>query len=265
MTLRIGISTCPNDTFSFAALVEGRVEAPELEWTLDDVEALNAMLFARSLDIGKASFHAALALDADYEILPVGAALGYGVGPLLLAARADAGWPDRTSRVLAPGRWTTAALLYRLFVRDGASPEHCVFSEIMPALERGEADYGVVIHEGRFTFADHGLFSVADLGELWEADTGAPLPLGGILARRALGRSTIDTVTRAIRASLEFALADPESAVPLMSRHAQECSREVLDQHVRLYVNDATLDLGVEGRRALRLLRERARVAGAID
>ena len=265
--ISLGISTCPNDTFAFAALHDGRVDAPDFGWTLADIEELNEKLLRRELDVSKASFHLALEVAEDYCVLPVGAALGFGVGPLLLAAPAGESRPEPgpKSRVLCPGRWTTAHLLYRLFYPDAAAAEHVVFSEIMPALENGEADFGVVIHEGRFTYEALGLTCVADLGELWHRATSAPLPLGGILARRALGRERIAEITRSISESLAAARRDPELAIPFMQQHAQEFEREVLDEHVRLYVNEQTTELDESGWRALDTLAERAHAAGLID
>ncbi len=264
--LEIGISPCPNDTYTFAALLEQRVPAPPLHFTLGDVQQLNEGLRAGRFDVAKASFHAALKLARDYVVLPVGAALGFGVGPLLLSSpQARGRIPGAGDRVLCPGAWTTATLLYHLFCPQGPAPTHVIFSAIMPALARGEADFGVVIHEGRFTYADHGLHLAQDLGECWERATCAPLPLGGIIARRAVGADVRRQVTQAIRASLQVARADPTSAFPQMRQHAQEFSDRVLMQHVDLYVNDATADLGDVGRRSLRLLAQQARQVGLLD
>jgi len=262
--LSIGISTCPNDTFAFAALIERRVEGPELEFRLEDIEALNDAVLAGELDVAKLSFHAALQVARDYCVLPVGAALGFGVGPLLLAAPGIGRKPRPGDRVLCPGTWTTAHLLYRLYCPGAPDARQVVFSEIMPALASGEADFGVVIHEGRFTYRQSGLVRIVDLGAQWEADTGLPLPLGGIVARRELGRERIEAVAGAIRRSLAAATAQPESALDLMRRYAQELSDEVLWQHVELYVNDATSDLGEIGRAALRALEARAYRAGLV-
>jgi 5,8-dihydroxy-2-naphthoate synthase len=260
--LRVGISTCPNDTFAFAALLEGRVEAPAMEFLLDDVEALNEGLLEERFDVAKASFHAALHLARDYCVLPVGSALGHGVGPLLLKSVAELpDLPRAEDRVLCPGEWTTATLLYRLFGGGESEPEQVVFSEIMPAIVRGEAEYGVVIHEGRFTYAEQGLDMALDLGVEWENMTSHPLPLGGILARRSLGEARILEIIDAIRASLQMSLTDPDSALPAMRLHAQEFDDEVLREHVRLYVNDTTMDLGSAGRRSLQMLEESARKA----
>jgi 1,4-dihydroxy-6-naphthoate synthase len=267
--LRIGISTCPNDTFAFHGLLAGEVEAEglALDFELDDVEALNRGLLAGRFDVAKASFAAALELADETVVLPVGAALGRGVGPVVLAPAAPRP-PDSAPLVLAPGEHTTAALLWTLFRRGepvrGAIPQlrHVVFAEILPALARGEADLGLCIHEGRFTYSRFGLRLVEDLGATWEGATGLPLPLGGLLARRRLGPESIARVARAIRSSLDHARAHPERALPTLRRHAQEHSDEVLWKHVELYVTDETRDLSPEGRRALEELAKRAREAG---
>jgi 5,8-dihydroxy-2-naphthoate synthase len=266
--VRVGLSTCPNDTFAFHALLTGAVAARgiELEFHLADVEELNRCMLAGELDLAKTSFHAMLLLGRRVRVLPCGSALGSGVGPLLLAApRRSTDLPlEPGSRVLAPGRWTTAALLFRLLLERSMPLEHVVFSDILPRLTAGQADYGVCIHEARFTWRDHGLSLVADLGELWEGRTGLPLPLGGLCARSELGPAVIGELARAVRASLEWGLAHREDCLPTMRRHAQEQADPVLWSHVDLYVNELTLDLGRSGRRALdelgRLARERGLV-----
>ena len=164
--------------------------------------------------------------------------------------------------MLCPGAHTTAALLYELFHASEGAVEQVVFSDIMPALESGDADFGVCIHEGRFTWGAHGLALVEDLGTVWEEATGAPLPLGGILARHALGPDTIRTATAVIRDSLAHARAHRAETVPTMRRYAQELSDDVMFQHVDLYVNDWTTDLGDTGRAALETLERRARRTG---
>jgi len=262
--LQVGISTCPNDTFAFHALLSGAVDPGplSLEFRLSDVQELNEALLAGSLDVVKASFHAALLAGDDYVVLEVGSAVGFGVGPLLLAA-GEGELPD-APRVLCPGEWTTATLLYRLYHAGEGIVEQVLFSEIMPALEAGRAELGVCIHEGRFTFREHGLRCVEDLGERWERDTGAPLPLGGILARRSLGPRVLGELQRAIGESLAFAHAHPREALATMRQHAAEQADEVLFQHVELYVNPWTRELGAEGRAALDALRDRAREAGLV-
>jgi 1,4-dihydroxy-6-naphthoate synthase len=264
--LEVGISTCPNDTFAFHALLTGEVvpaDGLELSFTLADVEELNRRVLAGRLDVAKVSFHAALAAAGDVRVLSAGAALGRGVGPLLLAARAGER-PTPSSRVLCPGRWTTASLLWELFHPGEGVVEQRVFSEILPALEAGDADFGVCIHEGRFTWQEHGLGYVEDLGETWERATDAPLPLGGIVARRTLDERTSKNVADAVRRSIEWGHAHREATLVTMRRHAQELADDVLWAHVDLYVGEHTLELGDEGRRALAVLARRARERGLL-
>jgi len=263
--LRLGISTCPNDTFLFHGLLTGEVEVEghRLEIELLDVQELNQRLLAPgaapAFDVAKASYHLALLMADELLALPTGSALGFGNGPLLLArAGLEPPSPTPSSRVLCPGAHTTAALLYRLFYPEAADAEHVIFSDVMPALERGEADLGVCIHEGRFTYAESGLSLVEDLGARWEADTRAPLPLGGIFARRTLPEATLEAVQDALRRSLALARARPEATLESMRLHAQEFSDDVLWSHVDLYVNEWTRDLGAAGRSALGVLAQRA-------
>ena len=263
-TIRLGISTCPNDTFAFHGLLTRAVDWRGLDFTVEllDIQELNDRLRAGRFDVAKASFHAALHLADDYVVLPSGSALGFGVGPLLLAAQPDThpGRPDQLT--LLPGRDTTAALLFHLFHPDSTRVEHVVFSEIMPRLQAGTADFGACIHEGRFTWQQQGLFLVEDMGTRWEEATGSPLPLGGIVASRRLAAETLASVQRVIHDSLQFALADRTAALPTMRRYAQEFEDAVLMQHVDLYVNEWTLDVGDVGRRALAELSSRAGAAG---
>jgi len=262
--LRLGISTCPNDTYAFHGLLSGAVAATglELEIELHDVQELNERLLAGALDAAKASFHAALRAGAELVVLPCGAALGFGLGPVLLAPSDRATPPDPL--VLCPGEWTTATLLWRLLHPGEGHVEQVVFDQIMPALAEGRADLGVCIHEGRFTWRAHGLRLVEDLGSRWERRTCAPLPLGGIVARRDLGTRALESLRAAIARSLEHARAHPEAALATMRRHAQEQRDEVLWAHVELYVNNWTRDLGRQGRGALEALRRAACEAGLI-
>ncbi len=259
-TLRIGISPCPNDTFAFHALLERRLATPglALEFVLADVEELNRRFLAGEFDACKLSF-AALAGQNGLTVLSAGSALGFGVGPVLLAApgrrveRDAAGHArlPRDARVLCPGAHTTASLLYRSFHPGEGRVEQRVFSAILPELARGGADFGVCIHEGRFTYAEHGLEMIEDLGARWEEREGLPLPLGGIVARESLGAATIAAIEDALRRSIDAARADPDAALATMRRHAQEHDDRVLWQHVELYVNAWTRELGPDGRRAL--------------
>ena len=263
-TIRLGISTCPNDTFAFHGLLTRSVDWRGLQFEVEllDIEQLNERLLGDGFDVGKTSFHAALHLADDYVVLPSGSALGFGVGPLLLSASPGTRPESDDQLTLCPGRHTTAALLFALFHPNTTRVEHAVFSEIMPRLEARTADFGVCIHEGRFTWQQHGLGLVEDLGTRWEQETGCPLPLGGIVASNRLSHETIATVQHVIKDSLRFALADRQAALPTMRRYAQEFDDHVLMQHVDLYVNEWTLDLGVEGTRALDELSARATSIG---
>lgn len=267
-TLRLGLSTCPNDTFALHALMAGEVRPRGfgLDFHLADVEQLNRALLGGALDVTKASFHAMLRCARDVVVLPAGSALGFGVGPLVLGAPGrPTVWPLPTdARVLAPGEWTTATLLFRLLHPVSARLEQTVFSDILPRLESGEADYGVCIHEARFTWADRGLEHVLDLGSAWEARTGVGLPLGGLCARRSLGAEVLCELGRCLRASVEWGFAHREACLPTMRRHAQEHSDAVLWSHVDLYVNERTVDLGVQGRAAIAALGRLAREAGLL-
>ena len=265
-SIRLGISTCPNDTFAFHALMNGDVDWRGLEFHVEllDIQQLNSRLFGDDFDVAKTSFHAALLLAERFRVLPSGSALGFGVGPLLLTAMPGTHPANRTQVTLCPGEHTTAALLFKLFYPNTTTIQHVVFSDIMPKLQRQEADFGVCIHEGRFTWQDHGLGLVEDLGTRWETETHCPVPLGGIVASRNLSDRTTATVQAVIHDSLQFALANRAAALPAMRRYAQEFSDDVLMQHVDLYVNDWTVDLGDIGRNALRELSKRASEIGLL-
>ena len=262
--IRLAISTCPNDTFAFHGLLTRAVDWRGLDFQIEllDVETLNERLLAGDFDVCKASFHAALRAADDVVVLPSGSALGFGVGPLLLAAEPGTRPTDSAQLTLCPGRHTTAALLFDLFHPRSSRVEHVVFSEIMPRLTARTADFGVCIHEGRFTWEAHGLALVEDLGTHWETETGCPLPLGGIVASRRLPAATIAAVQRVIHDSLALALRDRDAALPTMRAHAQEFDDRVLMQHVDLYVNDWTIDLGDTGARAIDELSARAASLG---
>lgn len=260
-SIRLGISTCPNDTFAFHALMHGLVDLRGIDFQIEllDIQQLNERLFRNQFDVAKASFGAAIDLADNFVVLPAGSALGFGVGPLLLASRPGAIPKTQEQLCLCPGQHTTATLLYKLFYDNTTRVEHRVFSAIMPALQGKQADFGVCIHEGRFTWEEQGLHLVEDLGLRWERETGAPLPLGGILARRDLDPNFTTDIAQVIYDSIRFAQADPATTLPTMRKYAQEFNDQVLMQHVVLYVNQWTLDLGEVGRDALRILGQRAR------
>ena len=265
-TIRLGISTCPNDTFAFHAVLNREVDWRGLDFQVEllDIQQLNDGLFAGQFDVAKCSFHAALLLCDKTFVMPSGSALGFGVGPLLLA-KADSIRPTSIDQLtLCPGRHTTATLLFQLFYPRTTRVEQVVFSDIMPRLSNGTADFGVCIHEGRFTWQDQGLFLVEDLGTRWENETQCPLPLGGLVGSRNLPNHVLANVQAVIRDSIEFARRDPQAALPTMRRYAQEFDDRVLMEHVRLYVNDWTLDLGGEGAEALKRLNQVAQRGGIL-
>ena len=265
-TIHLGISTCTNDTFTFHGLLNHSVDWRGLQFDVEliDIQQLNDRLFAGEFDVAKTSFHAALLLADQTVVLPSGSALGFGVGPLLLAAR-TADHPANPAQItLCPGQHTTATLLFQLFYPNTTQIRHVVFSEIMPDLTQGNADFGVCIHEGRFTWENEGLSLVEDLGTRWEQETSCPLPLGGIVARSSLSHDTIATVQAVIHDSLQLALSDRSLPLPTMRKYAQEFDDNVLMQHVDLYVNDWTIDLGSVGQNALRKLSQQAQSIGLL-
>lgn len=266
-TIRLGISTCPNDTFAFHALMHGLVDSRGIDFQIEllDIQQLNDRLFRGDFEVAKASFHAALLLADQMWVLPSGSALGFGVGPLLLAAESGEEPCSASQLTLCPGQHTTASLLFALFYPHTTRVKQVVFSEIMPSLQRSQANFGVCIHEGRFTWQDQGLSLVTDLGSRWESATGGPLPLGGILAAKSLEVEVLHQIQRCIFDSLAFAQADPSLALPTMRKYAQELDDQVLMQHVDLYVNQWTADLGAVGATALGELSQQAKAVGVIE
>jgi 1,4-dihydroxy-6-naphthoate synthase len=264
--IRLGISTCPNDTFAFHALMNKLVDWRGLEFEIDllDIQELNERIDQGVYHVAKASFHAALRWTRRMVVLPSGSALGFGVGPLLLAAKPNTVPSSSSQLTLCPGKDTTAALLFQMFYPGSTRIEHVVFSEIMPYLQSSRADFGVCIHEGRFTWQAAGLSLVEDLGVRWESETHCPLPLGGILAARELGAEVLRRVQSTIRDSLTLALQGKTDPLPTMRTYAQEFDDTVLMKHVELYVNDWTVDLGKIGQESLNQFSLRAKAIGAI-
>jgi 1,4-dihydroxy-6-naphthoate synthase len=261
--IRLGISPCPNDTFAFHGILERRVDLRGLEFETElvDVQQLNDGLFAGRYDVAKASFHAALLLADRFVVLGAGSALGFGVGPLLVSA-GDGAAPAPDARVLCPGPTTTGTLLYRCIHPDGGRISHTVFSEIGPAVLRGEADLGVLIHEGRLTYERDGLTLIEDLGASFERLADAPIPLGGILASADLPEGTAETVAAVLRDSIAYGWSHRDEALVTIRRYAQEMDEDVIWPYVELYVNEHTVDLGADGVRALDVLERTARAGG---
>jgi 1,4-dihydroxy-6-naphthoate synthase len=262
VTLSLAISPCPNDTFTFHALVHGLVEgAPPVEVTYADVDVTNTAALDGKFDLVKVSYAALPWLLDKYELLPCGGALGRGCGPLLLVKDPAAGDDLRGKTVAVPGDRTTAYLLFRLWA--AAAPERAPaeivvapFEKIMPGVADGTYDAGLVIHEARFTYPRYGLSQLVDLGEWWEADTGLPIPLGAILAHRM--RVDAAEATKWVRESVRQAWAQPGRTEAYVLDHAQEMERSVVSQHIDLYVNSFTEELGADGYGAIQALLNRA-------
>lgn len=254
--ISLAYSPCPNDTFIFDALVHGRVASPEegFEVTLADIEVLNTEARAGRFDVSKVSYGVLASVLDDYVLLSSGGALGRGVGPLVVAREPAPLEHAVRGRVAVPGTDTTAFLLLSRFAPPPGEIVVMRFDEILGAVAAGEVDAGLVIHESRFTYQRHGLVSVADLGDRWEAATGQPIPLGAIVARRSLGPARIAALDAAIAASARFALDHPDASADYVRAHAAELDDAVTAQHIALYVNEFSVDLGDEGRAAVRTL-----------
>jgi 1,4-dihydroxy-6-naphthoate synthase len=253
MDLSLGFSTCPNDTYIFDAMVNGRIDTEGLSFKLclADVEELNQMAFSSTLDITKVSYHAFAYLSADYQLLTSGSALGSGNGPLLISKHKI--YPDELDelKIAIPGKYTTANLLLSLAYPNLHHKKEYLFSDIEEVILSGEADAGVIIHENRFTYQSKGLKKIVDLGELWEQQTGSPIPLGGIIVKRSLPQEIRSKVNRVLRRSVEYALQNPNDSLPFVRKHAQAMDEEVMRNHIRLYVNDFSVELGTKGREAI--------------
>lgn len=270
-SIPFGFSPCPNDTFAFWAAVHGRVPGQELRFLpwLADIETLNERAVAGEdlLPVTKLSLPALARVADRYAVLSSGAALGFGCGPLVVVredARLRTFGDLRSARVAIPGRHTTAFLLLSSLL---PTPGECVpmrFEQVMPAVASGECDAGLVIHESRFTYRDHGLRELADLGVLWEQATGGPLPLGVIAARRDLEFGMHQEIAAVLRASIELARREPAQTRDYVRAHAQELSEDVCNRHIGLYVNEFSVDLGARGRGAIEELLRRGRALGLL-
>jgi 1,4-dihydroxy-6-naphthoate synthase len=242
------------------------IDSPGFSFTerLEDVETLNCLALKGELDITKISYHLLGFIRSDYCLLRSGGALGRGCGPLVVSRGYTQMEDIKGKRIAVPGRYTTAYLLLRLFDPGLSNFVFLPFNEIMGAVACGDADAGVIIHESRFTFPDYGLTKLLDLGDWWEKETGHPIPLGGIVAKRSLGRETVAALDRMLRLSVEYAFAHPGAANAYIRSHSQEMNDEVCAAHIGLYVNSFSRDLGSDGEAAVTTLLSRAAAAGLI-
>ena len=258
MKLTLGFSPCPNDTFIFDALVHQKIDTGGLSFdvVLEDVETLNQWALEGRLDITKLSFPALFRSLENYTLLNAGSALGKGVGPLLVRKKeTDISDDDIKNQLISiPGINTTANLLLNFAYPEATSKQAMLFSDIEDFVAGGQAGLGLIIHENRFTYQEKGLEKVADLGEIWEQQMNMPIPLGGIAINQSVKRSVAIQVEELIRKSLEYAFANYPQVSDYVKQHSQTMSEEVMRQHIQLYVNNYSLDLGSEGKKAIEQL-----------
>jgi 1,4-dihydroxy-6-naphthoate synthase len=256
MRLSLGISSCPNDTFIFDALIHGKVDNEGLTFDvcMTDVEDLNRKAAERSIQITKLSFHAFSYVSENYTLLNSGSALGRKNGPLLISKNVRNTEDINALRIAIPGKYTTANLLFSIFFPEALHKQEFIFSDIEGALLNNEADAGVIIHENRFTFEKRGLVKLADLGDLWESKTGFPIPLGGIAVDNSLPLSIQQKVDRVLKRSVRYAIEFPDSSADFVKKNARELEMDIIRKHIELYVNNFTEDLGETGKEAIRVL-----------
>jgi 1,4-dihydroxy-6-naphthoate synthase len=267
MKLTLGFSPCPNDTFIFDAMVNGKIDTKgiEFEYVLEDVETLNRWATEGKLDITKLSYSTFLKTADRYALLHSGSALGKGVGPLLIAKSELDLDKIQEYKIAIPGFNTTANLLLSLAFPAAKNKTELVFSEIEEAVIEGRFDAGLIIHESRFTYAGKGLHKLADLGDWWENEMGAAIPLGGIVTRRNFDRELSAGIDNIIKDSLAYSWKNYPELAPFVTEHAQEMDESVMRQHIELYVNEYSTDLGTEGRKAIGTLFSKAAEAGLIE
>lgn len=266
MRLTLGFSPCPNDTFIFDAMVHGRIdtEGLEFDYFLADVEELNRKAFEGEADITKISFHAYAYAANNYFLLDSGSALGHHNGPLLIS-RERMDFSDLASKKIAiPGKYTTANLLFSIACPDAVNKQEYLFSDIVRAIVDGEVDAGLIIHETRFTYQRKGLHKIADMGEYWENLTDLPIPLGTIVIKRTLPEDIMLKVNRIVRRSIEYAYKDSFASYDFVSANAREMESTVMNKHIKLFVNEYSLNLGVKGRKAIEELYRIAAEKGII-
>lgn len=258
MKLSLGFSPCPNDTFIFDAMIHQKIDTEGLEFevVMTDVEALNQRAFAQNLDITKLSYHAFAYLTEPYTLLDAGSALGNNCGPLLIAKKPMSEEAIINGKIAIPGKFTTANFLLGIAYPQAQNKIETLFSNIEYAVLNGDVDAGLIIHENRFTYQDKGLIKLMDLGEFWETTTGMPIPLGGIVIKRRLPYDIQHKVNRVLQRSVQFAFDHPKSSLEFVKAHSQEMEEAVMYQHIALYVNNYTVDLGEKGRAAVQHLFE---------
>ncbi len=267
MKLTVGLSTCPNDTFIFDAMLHHKIDTQgiDFDYIMADVEELNRLAFRGEIDITKISFHAYAYIADKYKILDSGSALGRNNGPLLISKRQIS--PEQVpnlNTIAIPGKHTTANLLLHLAFDKLPLLKEYLFSDIEEALIKEEVDAGLIIHETRFTYQQRGLKKILDLGEFWEQTTGLPVPLGGIIIHRKIDSKIQKKIQEILRSSVQFAFENPNEPYKFIRQYAQEMDDQVMYNHIKLYVNQFTISLGNEGRKSIRTLLEKGHQIGML-
>lgn len=261
--LSLAYSPCPNDCFIFDALANNKIETGGFQFDvqLSDVEKLNRMAFDGTADITKLSFHAYAYVSDKYIVLNSGSALGFGCGPLVISKKEINAKELNSNQysVAIPGKYTTANFLFSMAFPESVNKKEMLFSDIEKAVCDGDVDAGVIIHESRFTYAEKGLKKIIDLGNWWEFETQLPIPLGCIAAKRSLGHDMLKKIDALIRDSVAYAFANPYASMPYIKQHAQELNEQVIKEHIKLYVNNYTLELGEVGENAINEMFEKGK------
>ena len=258
MKLKLAISPCPNDTFMFDALINKKINTKnfDFEIIIDDIEKLNTYTKQQEVDISKTSFHNFLKISDNYQLLNSGTAMGKNCGPLIVSKRKI--YPDelKDCKIAIPGESTTANLLMQIFFKEAQNKNVYLFSDIEELVLSNECDAGLLIHETRFTYQKRGLKLIADLGNLWENKFNLPIPLGGIIVKRSLPDKIKQEIDKMLSESINLAFQNPRSTIPFMKKHAVEMDEEIMMQHVNLYVNEYSKDIGDLGKKSIYKLRE---------
>lgn len=267
MEITLGFSSCPNDTYMFDALVHKKIDTEgfDFNYVISDVQELNRRAFVGDLQMTKLSYFAYSHVYQNYQILDSGSALGFANGPLFICKKGDEKKINASSRILIPGKETTANLLFSIAYPEFTNKTECLFSEIEPKIMSGEYDAGVIIHEDRFTYAERGFSLLCDLGTYWESQTKSPIPLGAIVVRRDVPDDVKMTLSRLLKKSIEYANVHPMDSYAFIHEHAQAIEDDVLRKHIALFVNDFSLSLGEQGRKAVETLYRRAYEVGILS
>ena len=267
MEITLGFSSCPNDTYMFDALVHKKIDTEgfDFNYIISDVQELNRRAFVGDLQMTKLSYFAYSHVYQNYQILDSGSALGFANGPLFICKKGDEKKINASSRILIPGKETTANLLFSIAYPEFTNKSECLFSEIEPKIMSGEYDAGVIIHEDRFTYAERGFSLLCDLGTYWESQTKSPIPLGAIVVRRDVPDEIKKTFSRLLKNSIVYANAHPMDSYAFIHEHAQAIEDDVLRKHIALFVNDFSLSLGGQGRKAVETLYRRAYEVGILS